>query len=57
VASILKNGLDRVELKGRNAPTQTALPLHENVRGSDYYKKNTHINKGLPPQGENEDAQ
>jgi transposase len=36
VASILKNGLDRMPRK--SAPKQRALPLsHENVRGGDYY--------------------
>src|SRR5450830_44293 len=35
VASILKNGLDRQ----KNLPTNTpgTLPLHENIRGSDYF--------------------
>jgi len=35
VNSILKSGLDRVELP---RPTASAeLPLHENVRGPDYF--------------------
>ena len=36
VQSILKNGLDRYELTEEDEP-QRALPLHENVRGRDYY--------------------
>ncbi len=35
VNSILASGLDRQQLS--NAPAQAALPLHENVRGPDYY--------------------
>ena len=35
VDSILKSGMDRQPL--RQEPTQTSLPLHENVRGPDYY--------------------
>jgi hypothetical protein len=36
VASILKNGLDRLPKK--SAPKPRGLPLaHENVRGGDYY--------------------
>ena len=35
VKSILDNGMDRQPLPGK--PIQTSLPLHENVRGSDYY--------------------
>jgi transposase len=36
VANILKNNLDRAELP--EAPQQRALPLHENIRGADYYQ-------------------
>jgi transposase len=35
VDSILKRGIDRQPLPAK--PTQAALPLHENVRGPDYY--------------------
>lgn len=35
VDSILKSGMDRQPLPSK--PAQTALPLHENVRGPDYY--------------------
>jgi transposase len=35
IKSILASGLDRQPLPGK--PLQTTLPLHENVRGSDYY--------------------
>ncbi len=35
VEAILKSGMDRQPLPGK--PTQTSLPLHENVRGADYY--------------------
>ena len=35
VNSILTSGMDRQPL--RPEPIQTSLPLHENVRGSDYY--------------------
>jgi transposase len=35
VDSILKRGMDRQPLPTK--PTQTSLPLHENVRGPDYY--------------------
>jgi transposase len=41
IESILKNGLDRVELKHARKTPQPKLPLHENVRGSDYYTKPT----------------
>jgi hypothetical protein len=45
VESILKNGLDRVEeTKGRNP--QPSLPLHENLRGSDYYDNHTQQREG-----------
>jgi transposase len=37
VESILKNGLDRVEPVPRSTDPHPRLPLHENVRGSDYY--------------------
>ena len=35
VNSILTTGMDRRPLPAK--PTQTSLPLHENVRGPDYY--------------------
>jgi hypothetical protein len=35
INAILKSGMDRQPLKPE--PTQTSLPLHENVRGPDYY--------------------
>jgi len=35
VDSILKSGIDRQPLPAK--PTQASLPLHENVRGPDYY--------------------
>jgi transposase len=35
VNSILTSGMDRQPLPAK--PTQTSLPLHENVRGPDYY--------------------
>ncbi len=35
VDAILKSGMDRQPLPSK--PTQTALPLHENLRGPDYY--------------------
>ena len=35
VDSILKSGMDRQPLSAK--PTQASLPLHENVRGPDYY--------------------
>jgi hypothetical protein len=34
IASILSCGLDQRSI---DAPIQASLPLHENVRGSDYY--------------------
>jgi transposase len=37
VAEILKRGLDRVALEKRPASTPEPPPLHENVRGRDYY--------------------
>ena len=36
VSSILKQGLDRQPL-AEDEPTQTELPLHDNVRGPGYY--------------------
>jgi hypothetical protein len=36
VKTILLNGLDREPMPG-DEPHQTALPLHENIRGSRYY--------------------
>jgi transposase len=36
IASILKQGLDRQSLEG-DAHLQDDLPLHDNVRGADYY--------------------
>jgi len=42
VESILKNGLDRVEDRNaKNKTRQPSLPLHENLRGSDYYDNPT----------------
>ncbi len=38
VASILKNGLDRVALPEPVAHVQGEFALHENVRGNDYYQ-------------------
>jgi transposase len=38
VDSILKNGLDRVPLPAAEDTQQEALPLHENIRGSEYYQ-------------------
>lgn len=35
VNAILKSGMDRQPL--HTAPTQASLPLHENLRGPDYY--------------------
>ncbi len=35
VEAILKSGMDRQPLPGQ--PTQSSLPLHENVRGAEYY--------------------
>jgi hypothetical protein len=35
ISSILSAGLDRQPLGSE--PSQAALPLHENVRGADYY--------------------
>lgn len=35
IKAILKNGMDRQPAKVE--PTQTSLPLHDNVRGPDYY--------------------
>jgi hypothetical protein len=35
VRSILKSGLDRATLQDK--PSQGPLPLHDNVRGPDYY--------------------
>jgi transposase len=35
VEAILNSGMDRQPLPGK--PTQSSLPLHENVRGADYY--------------------
>jgi len=35
IDSILKCGMDRQPLP--TTATQTSLPLHENVRGPDYY--------------------
>lgn len=35
IKSILHNGMDRQPVKSE--PTQTSLPLHDNVRGPDYY--------------------
>jgi hypothetical protein len=35
VDAILKSGMDRQPVRAE--PTQTSLPLHDNVRGPDYY--------------------
>ena len=35
VDAILKSGMDRQPLRAE--PAQGSLPLHENVRGPDYY--------------------
>jgi hypothetical protein len=35
IKSILQSGMDRQPLPSK--PTQTSLPLHENLRGPDYY--------------------
>jgi hypothetical protein len=35
VDAILKSGMDRQP--PRSEPTQTSLPLHDNLRGPDYY--------------------
>jgi transposase len=51
IESILKNGLDRVDPKEAKKPAQASLPLHENVRGSDYY------NNTPQTEGETNDAQ
>jgi transposase len=37
VASILKQGLDQLSPPGQEEPPQVQLPLHDNVRGADYY--------------------
>jgi hypothetical protein len=36
IASILKQGLDQQALEG-DVHLQSDLPLHDNVRGADYY--------------------
>jgi hypothetical protein len=41
IESILKNGLDRIKPEDAKKAPQPNLPLHENVRGSDYYTKST----------------
>jgi hypothetical protein len=51
VESILKNGLDRVGPRDARTAPQPSLPLHENVRGSDYYDNTP------PTEGETNDAQ
>ena len=51
IESILKNGLDRVDPAEAKRKPQPSLPLHENVRGSDYYDTNPHT------EGENNDAE
>jgi len=42
IESILKNGLDRVDPAVAKRTPQPSLPLHENVRGSDYYNTTPH---------------
>ena len=37
VESILKGGVDRLPLSSGEVPAQLNLPVHENVRGGDYY--------------------
>lgn len=39
IESILKNGLDRAAPAGVRPSPQPSLPLHENLRGSDYYNQ------------------
>ena len=51
VESILKNGLDRVGPGNARENPQPRLPLHENVRGSDYYDPTPQT------EGETNDAQ
>ena len=41
IESILKNGLDRIKPEDAKKAPRPKLPLHENVRGSDYYTKST----------------
>ncbi len=36
IKAILKNGMDRQ--RATPEPLQTSLPLHDNVRGPDYYR-------------------
>jgi transposase len=45
VESILKNGLDRTDDSRKKNP-QPRLPLHENLRGSDYYDNPTQRREG-----------
>lgn len=51
VESILKNGLDRVAEQDAAMSPQPSLPLHANLRGSDYY------NQTKSKEGELNDAQ
>jgi transposase len=51
VEAILKNGLDRVASEGAKPIPQPRLPLHGNLRGSDYY------NPTQEKEGEMKDAQ
>jgi len=51
VESILKNGLDRVGPVNARRDAQPRLPLHENVRGRDYYDNTPQT------EGETNDAQ
>ncbi len=37
VESILKKGLEKLPLPTDESSTQTQTPVHDNVRGSDYY--------------------
>jgi transposase len=47
VEAILKNGLDRVEdPNATKRNPQPSLPLHENLRGSDYYGNHTQQREG-----------
>jgi transposase len=54
IESILKAGLDRVEVDA-GKPPQPSLPLHENVRGRDYYNHPT--TQEPEKEGETNDAQ
>ena len=59
VETILKNGLDRVALESecKNPSPQRSLPLHGNVRGSDYYNSTHSTEQTQEREGEVNDAQ